>query len=99
MKFSPTRAFVWLVIRVDLDVTLQVMRAYEVFIAVRATEPTIAKVILDMRLDVLFPPKSKSTIFKQTFPLPIIWHGAKDEGGDFIDCDSGVNNALFKVDI
>jgi hypothetical protein len=61
-----------LIAAVCLEVTFEIMSADEMFLADVALELTVSKVCLDVRLNVLLPPKAAKAVREQTYPLAVL---------------------------
>lgn len=85
-----TEAGIWLGASMDLCMTFQVVTSNEALSAMIATELSITKMGLDMRLDVLFPAEALVAIFVLAHPLVIDWIWAFNELSNVIDGNVGL---------
>ena len=80
---------VWLAARVDLGVAFEVVASNKALVAVVAAELTIAKMCLDMRLDVFFAAELFVAVFVFADPFVVAWVWSFNELSDVVESDIG----------
>ena len=74
----------------DLGVAFEVVASNKALVAVVTAELTIAKMCLDVRLDVLFSAKFLVAVLELADPFVVTWVWSFDELSDVVESDVGL---------
>lgn len=93
------RTHVWLDATMNLAVSLEVVLAYKTFVAMITAKLSVAKVGLDVRLDVFFAPKFLPATVVHAHPFLVNQVRTADEGCNLIRGDASVFDRCIDLEI